>query len=140
MDYYAFVSYHHPNYGFINRLPHKPARISSRVDFELNVFFCVCQCLEGHVTNIHQPQYNVLTQVAFFQNFPSRRSVTSSNIIYLSPTRLVNSGAPYTLPKPLRFVSSLPPSPSLSRKCIARSAMRKVASRILRWRGLMGRC
>ena len=33
---------------------------------------------------------NVLTQVAFFQNFPSRRS--AANIIYLSPTRLVKFG------------------------------------------------
>lgn len=35
---------------------------------------------------------NILTQVAFFQNLPSRRSPTSSNIIYLSPTRIVKFG------------------------------------------------
>ena len=34
----------------------------------------------------------VLTQVALFQNLPSHRTPTSSNIIYLSPTRLVKFG------------------------------------------------
>ena len=34
----------------------------------------------------------VLAQVAFFDNFASRRSLTSSKILYLSPTRLVKYG------------------------------------------------